>query len=111
MPFTSEEKKEKNKIEEAGDELTRLEEGLKERLDAMSANELKAFLGEVTLNEMENQSQKKADQDLAQKKQAAKEAGMKYKDVTKANSTKIDYVKYLLNGMGIKGESETTLNE
>jgi membrane protein involved in colicin uptake len=111
MSFTSEEKKEKKKIENVGDELNRLDEGLKERLDSMSKEELKAFLGQVTLNEMENQKQKKEDQDLAEKKAAAKAAGEKYKEVSKANKTKTEYVKYLLEGQGVTGESETTVND
>ena len=111
MGFTSEEKKGKQKVEEYGEELNRLEDGLKERLDALDANGLKAFLGQVTLDEAENQKQKKEDQDLAEKKAAAKAAGEKYKDVTKANKTKVDYVKYLLEGMGVVGVSETTEND
>lgn len=111
MGFTSEEKKGKLKVVAVGEELNRLEEGLKERLDALDANGLKAFLGQVTLDEAENQKQKKEDQDLAEKKAAAKAAGEKYKDVTKANETKVDYVKYLLEGMGVVGVSETTEND
>lgn len=111
MGFTGAEKKEKNIVEELGQELTRLDEGLKEKLDAMSKEELKAFLGQTTLDEMENQKQKKEDQDLAEKKAAAKEAGLKYKDVTKSNKTKTDYVKYLLEGQGVVGTSEVTAND
>ena len=86
MPFTSEEKKAKNDIEDLGAELTRLDEGLKERLDAMTPSQLKEFIGKTTLDEMENQRAKKDDQDLAEKKAAAKAAGEKYKDVTKSVS-------------------------
>lgn len=111
MSFTAEEKKGKKKVEEYGDELNRLEDGLKEKLDAMNKEQLKAFLGQTTLNEMENQRQKKEDQDLTEKKNAAKEAAKKYKDVTDANATKADYVKYLLEGMGAVGVSEVTTNE
>lgn len=111
MSFTSEEKKGKNLVEELGEELTRLDEGLKEKLDGMSKEELKAFLGQTTLNEMENQKQKKEDQDLAEKKAAAKAAGEKYKEISKANKTRVEYVKYLLEGQGVTGESETTVND
>ena len=111
MAFTSEEKKGKNLVEELGQELARLDEGLKEKLDAMSKEELKGYLGQVTLDEMENQKQKKADQDLAEKQAAAKSAAAKYKDVTKSNKTRVEYVKYLLEGMGVVGESETTVND
>lgn len=111
MGFTSEEKKAKKQVEGFGEELERLQEGLKEKLDGMSAEQLKAFLGQVTLDEAENQKQKKEDQDLAEKKAAAKAAGEKYKDVTKANNTKIDYVKYLLEGLGVVGVSDTTEND
>jgi hypothetical protein len=111
MPFTSEENKNKEVVEEMGEELTRLEEGLKEKLDAMNKEQLKAFLGQVTLNEMENQRLKKDDQDLTEKKKAAKDAAKRYKDVSDANSTKADYVKYLLEGMGVVGEASVTENE
>lgn len=111
MPFTSEEKNEKNQIEELGQELTRLDEGLKERLDSMSKEQLKAFVGQTSLDELENQKQKKEDQDLAEKKAAATAAAAKYKDVTKANKTRIEYAKYLLEGMGVVGQSETTIND
>lgn len=111
MGFTGEEKKEKNVVEELGQELNRLDEGLKEKLDAMDKEALKSFLGQTTLDEMENQNQKKEDQDLAEKQTAAKSAAAKYKDVTKANKTKVSYVKYILEGMGVVGESETTVND
>jgi len=111
MPFTSEENSNKDVVEELGQELTRLEDGLKEKLDSMGKEALKAFVGQVTLNEMENQKQKKEDQDLAEKKAAAKAAGQKYKDITDANNTKVEYAKYLLEGMGVEGVSEPTLHD
>lgn len=111
MGFTSEEKNEKDGVEELGHELNRLDEGLKERMDSMSTSDLKGFVGQVTLDEMENQQQKKDDQDLAEKKSAYNGAGAKYKDNTKANKTKIEYAKYLLAGMGVVGVSEVTEND
>lgn len=111
MPFTSEENNNKDAIEELGQELTRLDEGLKEQLDSMSKEQLKAFVGQTSLNEMENQKQKKEDQDLAEKKAAATAAGAKYKETTKSNKTRIEYAKYLLEGMGVVGVSEVTVND
>lgn len=111
MGFTSEEKKAKRAVEELGEELNRIGEELKAKLDGMKAEELKAFLGQVTLDEAENQKQKDEDQDLAEKKAAAKAAGAKYKDVSKANKTKAEYVSYLLEGMGVVGTSEVTEND
>ncbi len=112
MGFTSEEKKAKGVVEELGEELNRIGgEELKAKLDGMKAEELKAFLGQVTLDEQENQNQKKNDQDLTEKKAAAKAAGARYKDVSKANKTKAEYVTYLLEGMGVTGVSEVTDNE
>jgi ABC-type Na+ transport system ATPase subunit NatA len=111
MPFTPEENAAKDKVAEFGDDLNRIEEGLKERLDAMTKEQLQAFVGQTTLNEMENQKQKKEDQDLAEKKAAAKAAGAKYKDVTDGNKAKTEYAKYLLEGMGVVGLSETTVND
>ena len=87
------------------------QEGLKEKLDSMSKEELKSYIGQTTLNEMENQKQKADDQDLAEKKEAAKAAGLKYKDITKANKTVVEYAKYLLEGQGVVGVSETTEND
>lgn len=111
MGFTGEEKRGKEKVEEFGEELNRLQEGLKEKLDGMNSDQLKGFLGQVTLDEAENQKQKKEDQDLAEKKAAAKAAGAKYKDITDANKTKMEYVKYLLEGMGVVGVSEASVND
>lgn len=109
MGFT---KKEQDSIDSINEDLAALgEDGLKEKLDAMPKEELKAFIGQITLNEMENQKQKKEDKDLEEKVKAAKSAGAKYKDVTKANKTKVEYAKYLLEGQGVVGESETTEND
>lgn len=109
MGFT---KKEQDGLDEINENLAALgEDGLKEKLDAMPKEELKAFIGQITLNEMENQKQKSEDQDLADKAAAAKAAGAKYKDVTKAHKTKVEYAKYLLEGQGVVGESETTVND
>jgi hypothetical protein len=111
MGFTSNEKKQMDKVQEVGEELNRLEEGLKEKLDGMTKEQLKGYLGQVTLNELENQRLKKEDVDLTEKKEAAKAAAAKYKDVTTANKDKTEYVKYLLEGMGVVGEGSTTEND
>lgn len=109
MGFT---KKEQSELDEVNENLAALnEDGLKEKLDAMPKEELKAFIGQLTLNEMENQKQKKEDQDLQDKIAAKKSAEAKYKDITKANKTKVEYAKYLLEGQGVVGESETTEND
>lgn len=100
MGFTSEENKNAEKIAEIGEDLNLLEEGLKEKLESMGREDLKAFVGKVALNELENQANKKADADLNAKKEAVKEASAVYKDATKANKAKIEYAKYLLEGMG-----------
>lgn len=109
MGFT---KKEQDGLDSLNEDINSLgEDGLKERLDAMPKEELKAFIGQITLNEMENQKQKKEDQDLQDKIAAKKSAEAKYKDCTKANKTKVEYAKYLLEGQGVVGESETTVND
>lgn len=110
MGFT---KKEQGSLDEINENLAALRDGdeIKAKLEAMSKEELKAFIGQTTLNEMENQKQKADDQDLQEKAAASKAAGAKYKDVTKANKTVIEYAKYILEGQGVVGVSETTVND
>ena len=110
MGFT---KKEQGSLDEINENLAVLKDGdaLKAKMDAMPKEELKAFIGQTILNEMENQKQKADDQDLNEKVAAAKGAALKYKDITKANKATVEYAKYLLEGQGVVGVSETTVND
>ena len=110
MGFT---KKEQGSLDAINENLAGLQDGeaIKAKLDAMPKEELKAFIGQTTLNEMENQKQKADDQDLQEKVAAAKGAALKYKEITKANKTVIEYAKYILEGQGVVGVSETTVND
>ena len=110
MGFT---KKEQGSLDALNENLAGLKDGeaIKAKLEAMPREELKAFIGQTTLNEMENQKQKADDQDLQEKIKAKKSAEAKYKDVTKANKAVIEYAKYLLEGQGVVGVSETTVND
>lgn len=97
MGFT---KKEQNQADEMSDLAKNFEEGLKEKLDAMSPAQLKEFIGQVTLNELENKKNQKEDQDRNEKKAAYDSANAQYKEATKANKDKIAYAKYLVDGTG-----------
>ena len=97
MSFT---KKEQSKLDDLNESIKNVEEGLKERLDAMSREELKAYVGKVALDELLNQETKKNDQDLTDKKEAVKAASAGYKEATKANKTRIEYAKSILDGQG-----------
>lgn len=72
----------------------------KSTLEDMSDDDVRRKISEVALNEAQNQENKKADQDLAEKKLAAKEAGLQYSEASKANRLRILYARFILEARG-----------
>jgi hypothetical protein len=98
MGFT---KKEQDDIDGLNEGIKSLgEEGLKERLDSMSKEQLKAYIGQVALNEITNQLDKEGNQELTDAKDKVKGLNEPYKEITKSNKVRIEYAKYLVDGLG-----------
>jgi hypothetical protein len=72
----------------------------KDAIAASSPEEIRKRICEVALNEEENQRLKAEDQDLAEKKEAAKLAGEQYSDGTKSNRLKIKFMRRCLEDKG-----------
>jgi hypothetical protein len=72
----------------------------KEAVEHLAPEEINMRIAEVAKSEVENLENKKADQDLAEKLAAAKEAGAQYRDATKQNKLKIRFMKRVLGDKG-----------
>lgn len=66
----------------------------------MGREEIKLRAAQVAFNESENRRAEKADEDLAAKKEAVKDASLQYRTSTKANTLRISYLKELLDSKG-----------
>lgn len=74
------------------EKLETLPEDWRLEVERMDPAQIKTTLAEVTLNERENQNNKKLDQDLAEKKEAYATAAAGYKEATKANKLRITFL-------------------
>lgn len=72
----------------------------KEKMEAAKDEDIRAESSKVAFAEIVNQTLKEDDQDLREKKAAAKEAGRQYADATKANKEKLNYCRALLQARG-----------
>lgn len=77
-----------------------LDSEYKSTIENMTEEEIKKRISEVALNEHENVQAKKLDQDLNEKKAAAKMAGQQYADATKMNRLRIAYAHFILEARG-----------
>ena len=78
-----------------------LDQDFKEALSAAPVDEIKKRVAEIALDLDRLLEAKKADQDLAEKLEAAKDAGAVYRDGTKMARLKIRYAQTLLEARGI----------
>lgn len=77
-----------------------LPEEYKDAVESGTDDEIRRRVAEVAFAEQENLRLKADDQDLAEKKAAAKGAGEQYSDATKMNRLKIKYAHSVLEGRG-----------
>ncbi len=77
-----------------------LDSVFKEAVESATDDDIRKKISEVALNEAQNQENKKLDQDLAEKKAAAKSAGLQYAEGTKANRLRIGYARSILEARG-----------
>jgi predicted neutral ceramidase superfamily lipid hydrolase len=77
-----------------------LDSDYKSAIDSASEEEIRRRISEAALNEAQNQENKKQDQDLKEKKEAAKMAGEQYKEATKSNKLRIGYARSILEARG-----------
>lgn len=83
------------------DPFEQLEESFKDAVAGGTTDDLKARLAEVAKNEEQNQSAKKADQDLNNLKGQVKVASAGYTEVSKANRLKL---KFIIRNLADKGD-------
>ncbi len=86
-------KKDKNPFEDLPDDF-------KEAIESASEVEIRNKVSEVAFNEQANLQAKKDDQDLAEAKERALEAGRKYKETSTMNRLKVKYAHSVLDGRG-----------
>ena len=77
-----------------------LDPEFKNQVESASENDLRLRIAEVAMNESDNKRLEKEDQDLAEKKEAVKEAAAGYREASKANNLKIAYIKTILEARG-----------
>lgn len=77
-----------------------LSEDFRNAIDAMSRDDIKKAIGQVTLNQLELMEAQKADEDYQSLKEQYREAGAVYREGTKANALKLKYAKQALEGKG-----------
>jgi len=72
----------------------------KEAIPSMDVVDIRKTVAKVALDQAELNIAQKADQDLADKKEIAKEAGAVYKESAKLNKLKISYCRSILENKG-----------
>lgn len=75
-------------------------EELKTAAESMSHDELKKKAGDIAFNQTQLMDAKKADQDLAEKKEAYATANEMYASGTKQNKVSIAYLRSMLESKG-----------
>jgi hypothetical protein len=84
----------------AKDPFEALDSDFKDTISGSTVDEINARIAEVAKSEEENQKAKKDDQDLAEKKAQATEAGAQYKEASKMNRLRIRYAMRVLGDKG-----------
>lgn len=77
-----------------------LDSDFKSLVENMKDEEIRSKIAEVAMNQVELMKAKTADQDLAEKKTAAKMAGEMYRDGSKMNRLRIEYARQILENRG-----------
>lgn len=77
-----------------------LDPEFKDALAAMTVEDINKRIAEVAKNEQENLKMKDEDEDLAEKKAQATEAGAVYKDASKMNRLRIQFAIRVLGDKG-----------
>lgn len=77
-----------------------LPEDFKANTEHMSVDELRQTMGDISKVSEETKQARKDDIDLADKKEAVKEAGAVYKEILDANSLKTRWLMRLLSNKG-----------
>lgn len=82
------------------DHFAELDSDFKTDITNCNEEEIRKRIASIALNQVALTSAMKEDQDLAERKLAAKEAGLVYKEGTKANKLRIEFCKQVLEDMG-----------
>ncbi len=84
----------------AKDKFEDLDTDFKDVCAAMSEEEIRRKLSEIALNQVELNKAKGEDEDLRQKKEIAREAGACYREGSKTNKLKTEYLHRVLGDQG-----------
>lgn len=88
------------------DKFDDLDKDFKEEAEKLDEGQLRTKISEIALNQEALMEAKEQDQDLAQKKEQAKEAGAVYREGSKANKLRVRYLRQMLDAKGkATGES------
>ncbi len=90
------------------DKFEDLDIDFKDSIAAMTEEEIRAKLAEISLNQAALMQAKSDDEDLKTKKEIAKEAGAIYREGTKANRLRIEWARQVL---GDKGKSNGSFEQ
>lgn len=77
-----------------------LDQDFKDKINAASTDEIREIILGVALNDAALAEAKESDQDLAEKKDAAKEAGAIYREGKKMNKLRTKYARVMLAEKG-----------
>lgn len=82
------------------DPFVEVPEEFKDAVAGMSIDEINARIAQVAKDQVDLMKAKKEDGDLLEKREAYKEAGVQYREGTKANRVKIEYCKQMIDNKG-----------
>lgn len=77
-----------------------LDDDEKNKFAGMSRDEIKLAMAKVAMDEQDNQSAKEEDQDLKEKQELAKEAGEQYRQSSKLNKLRQNFLRRCLEDKG-----------
>jgi hypothetical protein len=77
-------------------------EEFKDAVEGMDVVEIKQRIAQVSIDQVELMNAKKQDQDLEEKKELYKEAGLVYREGSKLNRVKIEFCKAMIDSKGGK---------
>lgn len=82
------------------DKFAELDSDWKDAVAQKDPDEIRDMIAQVALNELDNQKMRDEDQDLTEKREAAKYAAEQYKEATKHNKLRISFMKRVLDDKG-----------
>lgn len=89
-----------NKLKTDKDPFELVPQEFQDAVKGMTPEQIKSRIAQVAMDQVELMRAKKEDQDLEEKKEIYKDAGLVYREGTKLNRVKIEFCKSIIDGMG-----------